>query len=89
MKISFAERCCWRGTYLYANSGRQIARVTFDPKSYPNPSLTFGLLGRSLTIKIPVIRWSAAYKYQFLMPTYKLQQRVLHAIDGRNAKGKF
>lgn len=86
MRVKFAEKCAWRAVYVY-HKDVQIAYLGFDPES-SRPRL-FGAIGNKrrdfvkINWVVPHISWPLAARFQFLLPLYNVQQRVLHRIDGR------
>lgn len=90
MKVFFAKRCAWRAVYLYSNPrsvletcGRQLFVLGLDPTADGGPRVFIGFFGRVWHRYVPHVRWGMAARWRILMPVYRVQQRLLHRIDGR------
>lgn len=82
--------CAWTMIYItYAPKHgfhRQLFRFGYDPEYYAHKSPSICLAfngGRGFKIHLPIIKWDFAYKFKFLMPIYKIQQRIVTWSDGR------
>lgn len=101
MKLMHADRCAWRGTYLYTDRGTQVARIVLDPVRETGPDLSIafpvgwyrrGCDGRrfprlvQLRFPMPTLRW----KYpagRLRMAAYQWINAFWHSLDGRYSRG--
>jgi len=88
----------YRGTA--GHLGAQVLHLGLDPSRDGGPSVFGalflaprrpGLLGRVLNPKVrftvPHVRWSLAARSRVALAVYRVQQRLLHGLDGRYGWG--
>lgn len=99
MRLAKAERCAWRGRYLYTKNGRQLARITLDPSHGNKPRLTIAFpigwyknsAGRhprlkTINITMPYLGWKTNMG-RIRLRIYKFSQWFWHKMDGRYGWG--
>jgi hypothetical protein len=87
-KVVFAEKCAWRAIYIHrpgnqwSKLGSQLFVLGFDPE-FHQPKIFIGLMGKVRRFRLPHISWIMAAGSKFWLPLYRLEQHILHRIDGR------
>lgn len=96
MTTTRATGCAWRAVYLYRGapspSNPPRLHLGIDPTAEHGPRLFGGYFlsprhAWSFHVTLPHLAWGLVWRLRpWLYPAYRLQQRLLHRLDGRTRK---